>query len=74
MTKCGVCADEIRFVPTRAGKSLPVNAAPDPSGNVVVVDGLAVVLGPLECELLDASVVRWRPHFADCENWKRANR
>lgn len=45
--QCNYCHAPIRWLKTGAGKNMPVDAVPDPArGNVLIVGGLAAVLGP----------------------------
>lgn len=71
--KCRVCPIEIVWYTTEArNKSMPLNAVPDPAGNVIIDErGHACVLGPLELAMLDVSVPRFMPHHATCTGWKR---
>lgn len=69
-TECNTCHATIVFVRTEAnGKSMPLDPVPHPDGNVIVVEGLARVLGPLELLLVDGSTDRFMPHFATCTTW-----
>lgn len=65
---CSSCGAEIIWIKTPKGKSMPLDATPDPKGNVVIKDGLAVVLR-LE-QLGDPSLGkrRFMPHWATCEH------
>ena len=70
--ECRSCGAPIRWVHTTAGKSMPLNAQPDATGNVVMVDGLAVV-SP-EPTLTEEPGDRFMPHWATCphaERWKK---
>jgi len=46
VSRCRSCGAEIRWAKTEAGKSIPLDAAPRPDGNVHVYDGVAYVLSP----------------------------
>lgn len=65
---CSSCGADILWIKTPKGKSMPLDATPNPTGNVVIKDGLAVVLR-LE-QLGDPSLGkrRWMPHWASCEH------
>lgn len=76
MTNCRSCAAQIEFVRTVAGRTMPLDAAPTPEGNVRIIDGLAHVLGPLDTAVLtEAERAELRmPHHATCPDageWKR---
>lgn len=66
---CRSCGAEIMWVPTAAGKRLPLNAEPDPLGNVVLRRRenrtvFAHVLKKNEEDLFAER--RWMPHHATC--------
>lgn len=64
MSECKSCRAPILWAKTKAGKRIPLNAEPDPTGNVVIEDGVAVVLrrgdGP------GPTVRRYTSHLANC--------
>lgn len=66
-TTCRACGKRIFFAKTPAGKAIPLNAEPDPAGNVALRDGLAVVLGGEALAAARATGEELRTsHFADC--------
>ena len=66
MSQCRSCQAEIMWVVTEKGRRMPVNASPDPMGNVVLRHGpdrtFAVVLGKGE----ETDERRFMPHHATC--------
>lgn len=67
---CRSCDAIIVWVRTVAGKAMPLDRDPDPNGNVVLRDGVAVVLGPLERAIAEEEGELLRmPHHATCPNW-----
>ncbi len=64
---CSSCKAPIIWIKTPKGKSMPLDATPNPAGNVVIRDGLAVVL-TLDELANDPSVGqrRFLPHWASC--------
>lgn len=72
------------FAPILWGRTgltfIPLDADPDPRGNVVPTGArhpsgapIVDVLGPLELQLLDDDAVRYMPHHATCQDaaaWK----
>lgn len=67
MSHCRSCDAPIRFVKTLAGKSIPLDAEPSPSGNVTLeeVDGHTVAL--VHHAGADAILgERYTSHFATC--------
>ena len=70
MGACRSCGDEIRWARTVAGKAMPLDLEPNPNGNVVLRDGVAVVLGPLERTIAEEEGETLRmPHHATCPTW-----
>ena len=63
---CRSCQAPILWVRTEATNSLmPIDAKPDPKGNIVIKDGLAHVMrGDLFEEMLDGP--RYVSHFVTC--------
>lgn len=81
MARCRSCGAEVTFVPTRAGKLMPLDPHPAEDGNVrldrtVWADPAAVVLAGDELtEVRDrAEEPLYRPHFATCPNADRHRR
>lgn len=68
MSACGSCGASIWWSVTEAGKSMPIDATPDPDGIVFIDRGVAKVLGPIELALLAEGAPRWTSHFATCPN------
>lgn len=67
MSRCSTCRAEITWVKTAAGKSMPLDAEPTEDGNVVLVNGLAVVLHARGAEGVAAvGATRYTPHWATC--------
>jgi hypothetical protein len=67
---CRYCDQPIRWVRTESGSEMPINAAPDRNGNVVLVpDGVGhrarVLAGK---RLLEWRGQLWMPHFVTCAN------
>jgi hypothetical protein len=69
MPACASCSASIIWIRTPKGKAMPLDATPNPNGNVVIRDGLAVVL-TLDELANDPSVGqrRFMPHWATCEH------
>ena len=72
MSRCRSCDAEIVWAITSAGRRMPVDAAVDDGGNLVLVpdgdDPLVLVVGA------DDTRPRHRPHFATCpdaDDWRR---
>lgn len=67
MPACSSCSSKIIWIRTPKGKAMPLDATPNPNGNVVIRDGLAVVL---KLEELETATDRRRfmPHWATCEH------
>lgn len=70
MSLCRSCDAEILWATTAAGKAMPLDAVPNPNGNVEAVcdahgrwSVVAVYKGP---DLFGA--VRYMPHHATCPN------
>lgn len=68
MSRCKKCPAQIEWVLTEAGKPMPINAEPDPKGNLVVVgvehDGTRQV--KVADLFTPADAVRYMPHWATC--------
>lgn len=64
----GGCKAPVMFVPSAAtGSPMILDAAPDPAGNVLVRDGVAVAISLL-VQPRDGEQ-RWMPHWATCTKW-----
>lgn len=62
---CSKCKARMMFVPTAAGKTMPLDTDPVSDGNVVIEDGKAVVLtADMLCNAY--TVPRYKSHFATC--------
>ena len=71
MSTCRSCRASIRWVTTANDRLMPLDAEPNPDGNVEIHDGHAVVLEQLT---IFNTGERWMPHFATCpdaEQWRR---
>jgi len=72
MSTCRSCGATIVWAITDSGKRMPVDAEPDPAGNLSIWEsgeGWRVTVVPEEWDGL-----RYRPHFATCpdsESWRR---
>lgn len=62
MSACRYCGESIRFVHTETDRRMPLNASPDPNGNVIMREGRAHVLAAGD----DTRGQRWMPHAATC--------
>lgn len=67
-TRCKRCGESIRWVATENGKLMPLDATPDPAGNVYVSHdatgrALAVVVSKGNPH---PSGIVYMPHFARC--------
>lgn len=81
MSHCRSCAAPIRWAKTLNGKAIPLNAEPDPAGNIALKDTgdpnapLARVLAG--ADLFDARTAGtelWLSHYATCpdgQKWRR---
>lgn len=73
-SRCRSCDAPIVWSHTSAGKALPLDADPDPSGSIQLrPDGLAITMGPLDAEW-SPDQPRYIPHFATCphaDRWRR---
>lgn len=87
MSYCRACGRSIRWARTPAGKLMPLDAKPDPAGNVTLerVDPdnahpvlahvhAAAGLEQLRAEVDAGSLSLWMPHHATCPNWSRRRR
>lgn len=75
---CRDCGAVVRWVKTRAGKSMPVNPVPDPRGNIAatLVAGGRYVDGRVITKLDPAALGEtvFRAHWADCPRGERTTR
>lgn len=74
MSACRACGAEILWARTSNDKSIPLDAAPNPDGNVVVQGGgyaapSATVLGPLDKLSMPEGSTFHMPHHATCPSW-----
>lgn len=60
-TRCGSCGAEITWARTEKGKPMPVDAAPNERGNLIVERGACRV-----ATLFDPPGERHTSHFASC--------
>lgn len=71
MSACRSCGAEIVWKYTENRKRIPLDAEPNPNGNVYFRHGKAVVLGAGE---FPVGTTRYMPHHATCpqgKEWKR---
>lgn len=68
---CKGCGASVIWVRTERGKMIPLNYEPDPQGNFVIIDGIAMAVkktdmgeGGFGC--FDADLLRYMPHHATC--------
>jgi len=72
-TTCRSCNAAIFWARSEYGKRTPIDAAPHPEGNLVVVGGTARVLR--KGQAAPEGVLRYRSHFATCPErqlWRKA--
>lgn len=71
MSACRACGAAIRWEKTATNdKAIPLDPAPTEDGNVVLRDGRAHVLGPLEKLAAVANDEDlFMPHHATCPRW-----
>lgn len=75
MNACRSCKAPVLWTRTAAGKAMPLDPEPNPAGNVVLVKGVAVVLGKRAAEGVAAvEGTRYMPHWATCPNAKEHKR
>lgn len=65
MSACRTCHQRIVWARTAAGKAIPLDPDPVPGGNVVLVAGVATVLGPI-AGAYSLDPPRHQSHFATC--------
>lgn len=73
MNRCRSCNAEIRWAKTAAGKRMPLDLEPSPTGNVqlglVGGEEIAIVVGPADAVAAQASGEQlYLSHFATCPN------
>lgn len=68
MSFCRKCPAEIRFCKTESGKWMPVDAAPNPDGNLADagVDDEGIPLVAAVDLFTPADATRYMPHWATC--------
>ncbi len=67
MTTCRVCPAEIIWARTVNGKLIPLDAEPNPDGNVMLINGVANVYAQPPLGLGEI----YMPHHATCTGWNR---
>jgi len=72
ITTCKGCGASMFYVKTERGKYMPLNAEPDPKGNIVVFDGTARVFRP--GLLFDTAEPRYTSHYATCPKHQQFRR
>lgn len=70
MSECKACGEEMRWAKTAAGKSIPLDPDPTSAGNIVLEDGVAVVLP--DPAKYDGE--KYTSHFATCPDAKKFRR
>lgn len=72
MSACRSCGAAVTWCVTEAGKSMPVDAAPTPGGNLVIRRSgpalVAVVVSPLLESNEERAEPHYTSHFATCPN------
>lgn len=63
--KCRSCGADILWCRTEGGHLTPVNAEPDDTGNMVILDGIAKVVKDSLFEPMTEGT-RYKSHFATC--------
>jgi hypothetical protein len=63
---CRSCRARITWLETAGGKKIPVDEDPVPDGNIVVVGGMAHVLGKHDVSELAFTEPRYKSHFVTC--------
>lgn len=80
MSRCSSCQAEITWTVTTRGRPMPVNAEPDPRGNVVLHEEHGVLFGSVKAKgcvaylQAQAAGKLYMPHHATCPQgpaWKR---
>lgn len=72
MGTCRSCGAPIIWVPTANGKKMPLDAEPNPSGNVIIRDG-ALMVGASAENVRDGEQLLM-PHWATCPESERFRR
>lgn len=68
MPACRSCGKPVEWVNTETGKKMPLDEKPDPSGNIILKNGVAHVLK--KDELPPPKSNRYFSHFSTCPNAK----
>lgn len=68
MTPCRSCGAPMFFVHTRKNRAMPLDAEPNPHGNVVIADDdvAEVFPDPVVAEATWPERLRYLPHHASC--------
>ena len=67
MSTCNSCGAPVEWYKTESGKSMPIDFAPDPAGNLILVGGPDARLHMLAAdETPPPDTNRYRSHFATC--------
>ena len=62
--RCRSCGAPILWVRAERGKMMPLDAEPNPAGNIILIDGIAHVR---ESDLFAITTQeRWMPHWSYC--------
>lgn len=64
-TTCKSCAAPIEWARTQKGHRIPLDPTPSETGNILLQDGIAVVIDAQSREGIDARTLR-TSHFASC--------
>jgi hypothetical protein len=64
VNRCRSCGAEILWARTTSGKPMPLDREPSANGNVLLRDGVAQVLGPLDVAVTGEPL--YLSHFATC--------
>lgn len=74
MSRCRSCDAEVRWARTSAGKRMPLDAEPDPNGNVELVGEGMMEVAVVHSQQSMGAGVRYMPHHATCPDaaeWRR---
>lgn len=74
MSACRYCAQPVRWVVTTSGRKMPLDVDPTPTGNVVIMNGMARVLTADQLAQRGMPTERWIPHAATCQNKPRRSK
>lgn len=66
MQTCGRCGDEVVWYRTVNGRPMPLSMGTHENGNIVIENGLVVVLKRDDPRLTDPTVPKHISHFATC--------